>query len=102
VGRICKVFQLRIRGTIVTLFVSENNWQAMDISPENTEELNKYLRTAQIIIPMLILEVLVYVAVGRWGLPRVGTKTWNSLLNWPVESLDDDHCLDRKKQFLEE
>jgi hypothetical protein len=32
----------------------------------------------------------------------VGTKTWNSLLNQPVESLDEDHYLDRKKQFQEE
>src|SRR5258708_6824383 len=37
-----------------------------------------------------------------WGLPIVGTKTWNSLLNQPIESLGEALCLDRKKQFQEE
>jgi hypothetical protein len=35
------------------------------------------------------------------GLPIVGTKTRNSLLNQPVESLDETLCLARKKQFQE-
>jgi hypothetical protein len=37
-----------------------------------------------------------------WGLPTVGTKTWNSLLKQPVESLNEALCADRKRQFDKE
>jgi hypothetical protein len=34
------------------------SWKELDIRPENTEELNKYLHTAQIVLPMLSAEFL--------------------------------------------
>ena len=37
-----------------------------------------------------------------WGLPIVGTKTWNSLLKQPLESFNEALCADRNKQFYEE
>jgi hypothetical protein len=56
---------------------------------------------------MRVMDVLEGVHLGAhlhpsWGLPIVGTKTWNSLLNQPVEGLDEGLRLDRKKQFQEE
>jgi hypothetical protein len=37
-----------------------------------------------------------------WVLPIVGTKTWNSLLNQPVESLNKVLYVNKKKQFYED
>ena len=34
------------------------------------------------------------------GLPIVGTKTWNSLLNQPVESLNEILCGDRNEKVI--
>jgi hypothetical protein len=36
---------------------------------------------------------------GIWGLSTVGTKSRNSLLNWPGESIEEAFLDTRKKQF---